>query len=187
MINLKEINLLHQLLHHFHCDIKIINCLNLKHFTLFNLRKTQIIESDIFDESITIFTIRYSWYSLNNIHYIYVPLKIQLPYFNGLWLLRLFLFWLNTLNFLILLNLSSVLIKPLTHSFPMHPFSTPSCFPGVEKGCIGDKRVNLHQEPNTNHTNASLISCMWWSLACDGLLHVLVGDTKNKFIKIKLF
>ena len=31
----------------------------------------------------------------------------------------------------------------LTHSFPMHPFSTPWFFQGLEKGCIGNKWVNL--------------------------------------------
>ena len=50
----------------------------------------------------------------------------------------------------------------LTHSFPMHPFSTPLnltvfwCFQRVEKGCIGNDWVNQNCRPR----------CATYSLHC---------------------
>ena len=52
-------------------------------------------------------------------------------------------------------NQSNYKTDDLTHSLPMHPFSTPLslktsqnrkvfwCFPGVEKKCIGNEWVNV--------------------------------------------
>ena len=63
---------------------------------------------------------------------------------------------------------TKTLYKPLlTHSFPMHPFSTPfppppvrfsDVFRGVEKGCVGNKWVNFW---NFEKFPMFIISMLW--------------------------
>ena len=54
--------------------------------------------------------------------------------------------------------------KVTTHSFPMHSFSTPwkhqktlRCFQGVEKGCIGNKCVEIGSHDITNTKRGKLL------------------------------
>ena len=60
----------------------------------------------------------------------------------------------------------------LTHSFPMHPFSTPErrmtfwCFQEVEKGCIDNKWINLKFTVDTLQwrftVEISYLCCNFW-------------------------
>ena len=75
----------------------------------------------------------------------------------------------------------------LTHLFPIHPFSTSwkhqktvRCFQEVEKGCIGNKWVNIQQNDPINYWNDStnIESCISF--------HCLFNWQRNKWLYSRL-
>ena len=100
---------------------------------------------------------------------------------------------------------NSSTIFELTHSFPMHPFSTPTpqrkktsenhkvfwCFHGVEKGCIGNewvKTFKIHLTRAFNSHNPKWIKlnkCLRLCLShlCEPKFKHSLQDSLNPFVE----